>query len=74
MDFRSTHVFSVKKAYDHRANFAAGGIIIRRTHHNSLYGDKHKQWVASYVMVYKAMSHETLPRMRELSPLTILVV
>jgi hypothetical protein len=35
MDFGSTHVSSVRKA-DNSANFAAGGIINRRTHHKSL--------------------------------------
>jgi hypothetical protein len=66
MDFRSSNVFGVKKA-DNNANFAAEGLINRRTHHNSLCRDKNKHNVTSYVMVYKAMSHVTLPRMRELS-------
>jgi hypothetical protein len=72
MDFRSNQVFSVKKA-DNGANFAAGGIIGRRTHHNSLYRGENKHWVTSYVMVYKAMSHVTLPHMRELTPAPTLV-
>jgi hypothetical protein len=67
MGFRSTRVFSVKKA-DNSANFAAGGIINHRTHRYSLCRHKNKHYVASYVMVYKAMYHVTLPRMRELSP------
>jgi hypothetical protein len=41
MDLRSINVFSVKKA-DDGVYFAAGGIINRRTHHNSLYRDKNK--------------------------------
>jgi hypothetical protein len=65
--FCSTHVSSVKKA-DNSANFAAGGIVYRRTHHYSLCRDKNKHQMSSYVMVYKAMIHVTLPRMRELSP------
>jgi hypothetical protein len=60
MDFRR-----VKKA-DNSANFTAGGIVYRRTHHSSLYKNKNKRCVTSYVMVYKAMSHVTLHRMREL--------
>jgi hypothetical protein len=40
MDFRNTRVSSVKKKADNRANFAAGEIINRRTHHNSLYGEQ----------------------------------
>jgi hypothetical protein len=40
MDYRSTHVFSMKKA-DNCANFEAGGIINRRTH-SSLCRDKNK--------------------------------
>jgi hypothetical protein len=66
MDSRSTPVFRAKKA-DNSANFTAGGIINRRAHHNSLRRDTNKYEVASYVMVYKAMSHVTLPRMRDLS-------
>jgi hypothetical protein len=65
MDFRSTHVFSMKRA-DKSANCTAAGIISHRTHHNSLCRDKNKHKVTSYMMVYKAMSHVTLPRMREL--------
>jgi hypothetical protein len=42
----------------------AGGITDRRTHH---------KYVTSYVMVYKTMSHVTLPRMCELSPTPTLV-
>jgi hypothetical protein len=56
----------MKKA-DNSANLAAGGIIHRMTHHNSLCRDKNKHNVTSYVMIYKAMSHMTLFRMRELS-------
>jgi hypothetical protein len=41
IDFRSTHVFNVKKT-DESAKFAAGGSIKRSTHHNSLCGDKNK--------------------------------
>jgi hypothetical protein len=67
MDFRSTHILCVNEA-DNSLNFAAGGIMNRRTHHNSLCTDKNKHYVTDYVMVYKAMSHVTLPRMRELSP------
>jgi hypothetical protein len=37
------------KKVDNNANFVAGGIISRRTHHNSLCGDKNKHWVISYV-------------------------
>jgi hypothetical protein len=66
MDFLSTYVFSVKKA-DQSMNFAVGGIINRRTHHNSLWRDKNKHEVTNYVMVYKAMNHATLPHMCELS-------
>jgi hypothetical protein len=58
--------FSVKKA-DKNANFTADGIISSGTHHNSLFRDKNKHYMASYMVVYKAMSHVTLPRMRELS-------
>jgi hypothetical protein len=37
MDFRNTHVFSVKRVdADNSTNFAAGRIINCRTHHNSL--------------------------------------
>jgi hypothetical protein len=61
------------KETDNSTNFAAGGIIDRKTHHNSLFEDNNKHWVTSYAMVYKAMSHVTLPRMRELSPAPILV-
>jgi hypothetical protein len=67
MDFRNAHVFSVKKA-DNRANFAAGGIIKRRTRYNSHWRGKNKHQVVSYVMIYKAMCHVTLPRKSELSP------
>jgi hypothetical protein len=40
---------------------------------NHSVGDKNKQQVTSYVMVYKAVSHVTLPHKRELSPAPILV-
>jgi hypothetical protein len=56
MDFRSTRDFSAKKG-DNSTNFAAGGIINSGTHHIALFGDKNK-----------AMSHVTLPHLRELSP------
>jgi hypothetical protein len=72
MDFRSTRVFSVKKA-DNSANFAAGGNINGRTHRNSLCSSKNKHYMTSYVMLYKAMSHVTLSHMRELFPATTLV-
>jgi hypothetical protein len=67
MNLRSTNVFSVKKAVNN-ASFIAGGIIDRRTRRNSLCRDKNKHWVTNYVMVYKAVSHVTLPHMRELFP------
>jgi hypothetical protein len=67
MDFCSTHDFSMKKV-DDNTNFAAGGIINHRTHHNSLCSGKNKPWVTSYVMVYKAMSYVMLPHMGELFP------
>jgi hypothetical protein len=41
MDFCNTHAFSIKKA-DNSANFVAGVIINRGTHHNSLCRDKTK--------------------------------
>jgi hypothetical protein len=41
MEFRSTHAFSAMKA-DNDANFAAGEIIKRQTHHNSLGKDKNE--------------------------------
>jgi hypothetical protein len=41
INFRSTHVFSVKKV-DNSANFAAGGIDSRKTLHNSFCRDKNK--------------------------------
>jgi hypothetical protein len=63
--------FCVKKS-DSSANFAAGGIISSRTHDNLVCRDKNKLYVTSYVMVYKAVSHVTLPRMREPSPDPIL--
>jgi hypothetical protein len=65
MDFHSSHVFSVKKA-DRGANFTAGEIISGGTYHNSVCRDKNKHQVTSYVVVYKAMSQVTLPRMREI--------
>jgi hypothetical protein len=40
---------------------------------NQSVGGKNKQQVTSYVMVYKAVSHVTLPRMHELSPTPTLV-
>jgi hypothetical protein len=40
---------------------------------NHSVGDNIKQQVTSYVMVYEAMSHVTLPRMSELSPTLTLV-
>jgi hypothetical protein len=40
-DFRSTYVFSVKKA-DNSANFTADGTISRRAHHTSICRDKNK--------------------------------
>jgi hypothetical protein len=67
MDFCSIHVLSAKKL-DDSANFAAGGIVNHSTYHNSLCRDKNKHYDTSYLMVYKAMSHETLRRMRELFP------
>jgi hypothetical protein len=70
---RITHVFSVKKA-DNSTNFAAGGIMNRKTHHNLLCRDKNKYYVTSYVMVYKAMNHATLPRMHDLCPASTLVI
>jgi hypothetical protein len=54
-------------------NFEAGGIINRRTHHNSLCRDKNKHQVTNYMMDYMVMSHVTLPRMRELSSAPTLV-
>jgi hypothetical protein len=61
----------MKKAAN-SANFAAGGFINRRTH-NSLCRDKNKHYVTSYVMIYKVLSHVTLPRTRGISPAPILV-
>jgi hypothetical protein len=56
-------IFCVKKA-DNSANFAAGGIINHRTHHNS----RQEQTLGDQLCgIYKAMSHATLPHMRELS-------
>jgi hypothetical protein len=72
MNFRSTQDFGVKKA-NKSANFAAGGIINRRTHHNPFCRDKNKHYAASYMIVYKAMSHVALLRMRERSPAPTLV-
>jgi hypothetical protein len=66
MDFRSTYVFSMKKA-DNSMNFTAVRIINRRTHRNSLY--REEQTLGDQLwMVYKAVSHVILPRMCELSP------
>jgi hypothetical protein len=73
MYFRSTHNFCVKIA-DIIANFAAGGTVNRRTHHNSFCRHKNKHWVTSYVMVYKAMSNVTLLGMRDISPIPTLLV
>jgi hypothetical protein len=67
MDFRSTHVFSVKKE-DNSANFTAGGIISLRTHITHCLDTTAIISSPVYVMVYKGMRHVTLPRMRELSP------
>jgi hypothetical protein len=64
--FPGTHVCSVKEA-DNSAIFDAGEIINCETYHNSLCRDKIKQKVTSCMMVYKAVSHMTLPRMRQLS-------
>jgi hypothetical protein len=72
MDFRSTHVFSVKKA-DNSANFAAGGIIKRTTRHNSLCGDKEQTLGDQLYDGYKAMSYVMLHRMREISSISTLV-
>jgi hypothetical protein len=65
-DFPSTQ-FSMTKS-DNSSSFATGGIINRRTHHNSLCRNKNKHQMTSYVIVDKTVSHVTLPRMRELSP------
>lgn len=46
----------------------AGLYVNHRTQHNSLCRHKYKHYVTSYVIVYKAMCHVTLSRMRELSP------
>jgi hypothetical protein len=74
MDFRGSDIFRVEKA-DNIANFAPGGIINRRTHQNSVCRDRQEQTlVASYMMVYKALSHVTLPRRREPFPIPTLVV
>jgi hypothetical protein len=61
-------MFFYRKKEDICTKFAADGIVNNRTHHNSLCRDKNKHQVTSYVMVYKAMSHMTLSRMRELCP------
>jgi hypothetical protein len=66
MNFLSTQVSSMMKT-DYIPNFAIGGIINRRTQHNSLCKDKNKHWLTSYVIVYKALSHVTLLGMRKLS-------
>jgi hypothetical protein len=70
MDFSSANDIITKKE-NNSVNFAACRIINRRTH-DSLCGDENKHWVTSYVLVYKAMSHVTLLRMRELSLATTL--
>jgi hypothetical protein len=63
--------FNVKKEDDNSPNFAAGGIINRRTHHNSLCRDKNKnRWP---VMSWFTISHVTLLGMCELSPAPTLV-
>jgi hypothetical protein len=59
------------KKVDNSVNFAAGGILNHRRHHNSLCRDETNS--DSYVMVYKAVSHMTLLCMCELSSAPILV-
>jgi hypothetical protein len=59
MDFCNTHVFSMKKV-GKSENFADGGTINHKTHHNSLCRDKNRHWVTSYVIFYKAVSHVML--------------
>jgi hypothetical protein len=53
-------------------NFATGRLSIAG-HIIILCRDKNKCYVASYVMVYKAMSHVMLPHMHGLSPAPTLV-
>jgi hypothetical protein len=65
-DFRRAHIFCVKKT-DNRANFAACGITNYGKHHNSLCRDKNKHQMTGYMMLYMALNHVTLLRMRELS-------
>jgi hypothetical protein len=72
MDLRTTHVPSSNKAVN-STNFAAGGIVSHRAQRNAVCRDKNKHWMTSYVMVYKAVSHVTLRRMRELSHAPTLV-
>jgi hypothetical protein len=72
MDFHSTRVFSMKKV-DDIANFAGGMIINHRTYHNSLCRGKNKHQDTNYIMVQKAMSHVTLPGIRNLIPAPTLV-
>jgi hypothetical protein len=72
MDLHSTHVSSMKKANNSK-NFAATRLTNHRAHHNSFFRDKNKHFVICYVMVYKAMSHVTLPCMQELFPNSTLV-
>jgi hypothetical protein len=71
-EFPQHSCFGVTKA-SKRANFTTGGLINRWKHHNSLCKNKNKHSMDSYVMVYKAMSRVTLPRMRELCPAPTLV-
>jgi hypothetical protein len=54
-------------------NISTGRIIERKTHYNWLSKDIKKHLVTMYVMIYKAMSHVTVPRMRELFPAPSLV-
>jgi hypothetical protein len=65
MDFLSTYVYvSIVKKADNGANFAAGGVSNRRTHHNLLCRDKYKHRATGYAVVYEAVSYMTLPGMR----------
>jgi hypothetical protein len=70
MDFHNTYVFTMKKM-DNSSNLQIN--INHRTRHNSLCRDKNKHWVTSYVTVYEAVSHVTLPLMHELVPAPTLV-
>jgi hypothetical protein len=56
------------KEVNNNAIFAIGRFINCRTQHKSFCGDKNKDYLTSYVMVYKAMSRVTLTRTRDLSP------